>query len=522
MEMCLAAIHGGANAIYVGMPGFNARGRSVDQSVEQLKEMIDLSHLYGVKVHIAFNILIFEDEINHAIEMLDEVIPLGPDALIIQDVGLAKIVKDIYPEQVIHGSTQMTVTNDKAIEFLGELDIKRFVLGRENSLDEIRKIRAATDKELEVFVHGALCVAYSGQCFTSESIGGRSANRGQCAQSCRFGYELIVDGEKKDLIDKDYLVSPQDLCGINEVSKLREIGIESFKIEGRLKQPDYIKNVVSAYRQVLDAPAGQEEDVLKEARLTLSGSLGRRWSHGFLIQEELGDLLQYDSMGVSGQLVGSVEQTKGTGFKVRLIRRIHLGDRLRIQPRSGEEGPAVTVTRISLGTRLVNVGRKDDTVFIHCDREIPDAGLVYKIGESRKDDIPNMDSLPEHNPGRRVDLNIRIGARGMSVRALNLRDRDGGELAVDWREPPDPASNRPIEPDTLKELFSATRDAGFRSGHMDVNISGSWFIPAGVLKQRRREFWDLVTRTAGEVEEDTPTVFTFPVKNETAVRSAGR
>ena len=217
MFMCLAAIHNGADAIYVGMPHFNARGRTTDFEVAELKEMIEICHLYGVRVNLAFNVVIFQDEIPAVISLLKEVLPLGPDALIVQDVGLAKMVREMAPNQVIHGSTQMTVTNHEAMSLLNDLKIKRFVLGREVSLPEMRAIKEKTDRELEVFVHGALCVAYSGQCFTSESIGGRSANRGQCAQSCRLEYEMIVDGEKRDLGDLKYLGSPIYLFGISVV-----------------------------------------------------------------------------------------------------------------------------------------------------------------------------------------------------------------------------------------------------------------------------------------------------------------
>ncbi|MFG1483092.1 DUF3656 domain-containing protein [Halobacteriovorax sp. HFRX-2_2] len=283
MQMCLAAIHGGADAIYVGMPGFNARGRTHDHSVNELKEIIDMCHLYGVKVHVAFNILIFEEEISDAIERLNEVVALGPDALIIQDIGLANIVRQLYPEQVIHGSTQMTVTNHDHITFLEDLDIKRFVLGRENSIPEIKEIRSNTQRELEVFTHGALCVAYSGQCFTSESIGGRSANRGQCAQSCRFSYEMFVDGEKQDLTKHgrkmSYLVSPQDLCGIEEVNELQDMGIDSFKIEGRLKGPAYVSTAASAFKAKLEGKkVGQKE--LDNMALTYSRGLFSGWLHG--------------------------------------------------------------------------------------------------------------------------------------------------------------------------------------------------------------------------------------------------
>ncbi len=257
-EMALAAIHNGADAIFIGFPGFNARGRSYDHELTELQEIIEICHLYGVKVNLAFNIVIFENELDQVVEAIKKVLPLKPDALIVQDLGLVNLIRQIAPNQVIHGSTQMTVTNDLAIELLSDLNIKRFVLGRENSLSEIKLIKKSTEKELEVFVHGALCVSYSGQCFTSESIGGRSANRGQCAQSCRFSYDLIVDGEKKNTVDREYLVSPQDLCGIAEIPELMKIGVSSFKVEGRLKSPEYVASVARSYKDVMNKTLDNE------------------------------------------------------------------------------------------------------------------------------------------------------------------------------------------------------------------------------------------------------------------------
>lgn len=282
MEMCLAAIHNGADAIYVGVPGFNARGRTIDHDFTALQEIIDLCHLYGVKVNLAFNILIFESEIPLAVATLEKIIPMRPDAFIVQDLGLVKIIKEICPQQVVHASTQMTVTNCDAIELVEDLDIKRFVLGRENSLSEIKEIKKSTQKELEVFVHGALCVAYSGQCFTSESIGGRSANRGQCAQSCRFEYEMIIDGQKKDLIDQKYLVSPKDLCGINEIDELMNIGIESFKVEGRLKAPSFVATAARAYKNAITknySNTNKQDDINKMA-ISYSRGFFPGWLHG--------------------------------------------------------------------------------------------------------------------------------------------------------------------------------------------------------------------------------------------------
>ncbi len=307
ISMALAAIHNGANAIYVGMPGFNARGRSYDHSFSELEEIIQTCHLYNVHVHVAFNILIFQDELAEAKKQLLKVLALHPDAIIIQDIGLIRLVNQIAPNQVVHGSTQMTVTNHDAMELLSDLNIKRFVLGRENSIAEIEKIRANTDKELEVFVHGALCVAYSGQCFTSEAIGGRSANRGQCAQSCRLDYELYVDGEKKELVGQDYLVSPKDLCGINEVPKLIELGVESFKVEGRLKGPEYVSSVASAYSSVINnKPNFNLDKSIFEMELAYSRGFYPGWLNGVAHQE----LVTANFSSNRGKYIGQIKEVR--------------------------------------------------------------------------------------------------------------------------------------------------------------------------------------------------------------------
>lgn len=309
LEMVLAAIHNGADAVYLGVPRFNARGRSVDLEIQELKQIIETCHLYGVKVNLAFNIVIFQEELPAAQEVLEQIIPLKPDAFIVQDIGMVRLIKKLAPNQVVHASTQMTITNHEAIELLEDLNIKRFVLGRENSLSEIKLIKQNTAKELEVFVHGALCVSYSGQCFTSESIGGRSANRGQCAQSCRFAYDLIVDGEKRSTLDREYLVSPQDLCGIAEIDELVKLGVESFKIEGRLKTPDYVASAASSYRAAIqraldNQPLDNQELALKKRQMATAYSRGfyPGWLRGVQHQK----LVEGTYSAHRGHLIGTI------------------------------------------------------------------------------------------------------------------------------------------------------------------------------------------------------------------------
>ncbi len=256
LEMAMAAIHNGADAVYLGFPFFNARGRSKDFSFEELTEIVQFCRLYGVKVNIALNIVIFENEFEKLIDILSQVLLLRPDSFIVQDLGLANLIRQVAPWQTLHASTQMTISNADAIKFLEDLNFKRIVLARENTISEIKTIRSQTEKELEVFVHGALCVSYSGQCFTSESLGGRSANRGQCAQSCRFAYDMYVDGQKYKEISEEYLVSPQDLCGLEQIPELMDIGVDTFKIEGRLKSPEYVASVARSYKEIMSNYGG--------------------------------------------------------------------------------------------------------------------------------------------------------------------------------------------------------------------------------------------------------------------------
>ena len=251
-DMLESAINNGADAVYYGVPHWNARGRTEDFSFEDVEEMIRYARLRGVKTYLAMNILIFEREIQELPEFLEKLISLKPDAFIIQDIGLARLIKAISPEQEIHASTQMTLASSEAVNLVKDIGFSRAVLARELSAKQIAQIKSLTDLELEVFIHGALCVSYSGQCLTSENFGGRSANRGQCAQSCRLPYRIFVDGKEWKDLKARYLFSTRDLCALPKLEELREIGVESLKVEGRLKSPEYVAAVSHAYRKALE------------------------------------------------------------------------------------------------------------------------------------------------------------------------------------------------------------------------------------------------------------------------------
>lgn len=256
-ECVKAAVENGADAVYFGVDAFNARMRARNFTRDDLSELMRWLHRRGVRGYLTFNTLVFQDELPFAEDVLRAAIAAGVDAAIVQDVGVCRLVRRVSPDFPIHGSTQMTIASPAGVRLARELGCSLVVLARENTLSEMAKIRAAfaDDPEpvaLEAFVHGALCVAYSGQCLTSEALGGRSANRGECAQACRMPYDLLSDGEEIDLGGRRYLLSPRDLAGLELVPRLVELGIRSFKIEGRLKQPEYVASITRIYRQAVD------------------------------------------------------------------------------------------------------------------------------------------------------------------------------------------------------------------------------------------------------------------------------
>ena len=287
-----AAVAAGADAIYFGLPKFNARLRADNFIEADLEELIEFLHRHGVKGFVAMNTLIFTSEMKAAEEQLRKIAAAGVDALIIQDLGLAKLAREVAPNVELHASTQMTITSPEGLAFIeGLFPLERAVLARELSIKEIERFHSLNTAHLklktplEVFVHGALCVAYSGQCLTSESLGQRSANRGECAQACRMPYEIVVDGETRDLGAVRYLLSPQDLAAADLIPDLVRAGVKSFKIEGRLKSPEYVSAVTRVYRKALDAAITHEESPITatdryELEMTFSRGLSTGWFSG--------------------------------------------------------------------------------------------------------------------------------------------------------------------------------------------------------------------------------------------------
>src|SRR5258706_654321 len=278
MECARAAVANGANAVYFGLQRFNARMRADNFTEESLPELVAFLHSHNVRAFCTLNTLIFTDELPAAERELILLDQAGVDVVIVQDLGVASLARELGVRMDVHASTQMTITSPEGVAFADRLGIKRVVIARETSLRELAKFET-NGVSLETFVHGALCVAYSGQCLTSEALGQRSANRGECAQACRLPYDLIVDGVLKDLGDRRYLLSPQDLAAVREIPELIKLGVTGFKIEGRLKSPEYVAATCQVYRKAIDAVELSPEDEYK-LEMTFSRGLYTGWMHG--------------------------------------------------------------------------------------------------------------------------------------------------------------------------------------------------------------------------------------------------
>ena len=341
--VCLqAAVANGADAIYFGVDQFNARVRAKNFTLDSLPETMAYLHKYGVKGYVTLNILIFEDELEDVKTLVEACMQAGVDGLIVQDLGLIAMIREMSADFPIHGSTQLTLTSAEAIRFLDDYHMEVAVLGRENNLKQIKKISDQIDMPLEVFVHGALCVSYSGQCLTSEVLGGRSANRGECAQACRLPYDLVVDGELKEMGDISYVLSPKDLAAIDLVPELIEAGVQVFKIEGRMKSPEYVANVVQKYRQAIDAYyKNQKFDFTKEIQNELEQSFSRGFTHGFLKGTNHKQLLDGTYPKSRGVYIGKVEKVLNNGVLCRIENPIKRGDGIVFDgghPEAKEEG----------------------------------------------------------------------------------------------------------------------------------------------------------------------------------------
>lgn len=486
----LAAFDAGADAVYAGLTKFNARDRSENFSKEVLSGVVEYAHSIGRKVYVTLNTIIKENELTEVAECLSELSIINPDALIVQDLGVLRMIREYFPNLNIHASTQMGIHNSPGLKFAAELGVSRVILERQVTFDELRIMGLNSPVELEIFIHGALCCSMSGQCLFSSWHGGSSGNRGKCKQPCRRRF-YSDEGN-------GFFFSAQDLCLIDRLNEIREMNVVSLKIEGRLRQPDYVKNTVSAYRLMLDTPSDAPDygKLLGEARAMLAQTCGRKWSHGFYTAESMNNLISHENLGASGLLCGKVSEVREHGFTFITSKKIHVGDRIRVQPKSGDEGTALTVTKMFINDQNVMKARQGERVFICCDKTMPFDGLVFKIGESTADYSKRVNALPM--PRTQLDLRLTITRTALRVDFLNA---PLPPWQREWALAD--AEKRAIDAEDIEKTFRASDSTVLAVGAIECHIDGKYFIPVSVLKPFRRDFWDYVKENL-QVEDVLP------------------
>ncbi len=521
-ECARAAVENGADAIYFGLDRFNARMRARNFTGADLPRLMEFLHRRGVRGYVTVNTLIFPGELSAAIDLLRTIIAAGVDAAIVQDVGICRLIRRLSPDFPIHASTQMTVTSAAGVEFVRELGCELVVLARENSLKEIRSIHESTVHPggaaptlLEVFVHGALCVAYSGQCLTSEALGGRSANRGECAQACRMPYELISDGRLVDLGDRRYLLSPQDLAGLEVLPDLAAAGVASLKIEGRLKSAEYVASITRVYRKALDAIGSPRGDAgagvssvtrvdadgnaatQYEMEMAFSRGLYPGWFRGINNQElaharfgkkrgvYVGDVVRLDRDRVTVRLSGPVKPGDGVVFDAGRPDQPEQGGRVYEVFRTATNSrgtPAASGSVTSgLGEVVLTFGRNavDGSRVNVGDRvwKTSDPQLEREVQQTYAGEVPRFQR----------PLNAEVHGRAGTAMTLILQDPDGRSVQVESQGPLEIARKSPLTLERLRDQLGRLGGTPFRLGFLHNHLEGDVILPVSELNRIRRE-----------------------------------
>jgi U32 family peptidase len=499
---CLrAAVANGADAVYFGLPRFNARLRADNFRDDELVEVVKFCHRNGVKAYVAFNTLVFTGELDAAEQMLRDCSRAGVDALIVQDVGLVRLAGEIVPDLAIHASTQMTITSPEGVVFAKELGIKRAVLARELSIRELEKFESTLP--LETFVHGALCVAYSGQCLTSESLGQRSANRGECAQACRMPYELIVDGALRDLGDRRYLLSPQDLAAVAEIPSLLACGVTSFKIEGRLKAPEYVAAVCQVYRKALDAALEHRDYAVPAAdryqlEMTFSRGLFSGWVNGVDHQ----------------QLVPARSGKKRGPFAGRIVSvgrdHIELAAEIDLKPGDGVVFDTGGDTNAEQGGRIYQV-KGARLFFEHGKIDFGKLRVGHRVW---KTDDPTLNKRLQQSyagnilPRKRRPIDLTVSGKDgepLVAKAEGVTVKSGIALQT--------ARTAPLSDAKLREHLGRFGEHPYELGALHNELTGEVILPIGELNRLRRELAFALDAAFEEKRNESPKTWRDIFKN---------
>jgi len=393
IEAFEAAVAAGADAVYIGAPAFNARALAKHFTLAEVAAMIDYGHKNGVKVYMAMNSLMREEEVGQAVEILGALDALKPDAIIMQDLGIYHIAHRYFPRLRLHASTLMGAHNSMAVRQFTEMGFKRVVLARELPIEEIGRISPQSEVELEVFVHGALCFSYSGLCLFSSYLGGKSGLRGRCVQPCRRRYTW---GGKGDKSQAGYLFSMNDLSGLKLIPRLQAAGVSSLKIEGRMRNPQYVSSVVRAYRQVLDQPG--DDKALADAEDMLSMAMGRKASPGYFLSGGPTDIIVPQHSGNVGIFLGKIDKFADGRATLTLKETVRSGDRLRVHQEKSGERQGFTLKELVVNGRSVPRAEEGCRVTLLMPEAVNKGDSLFKVDVSER--LQKVGKGKGVNPGR--------------------------------------------------------------------------------------------------------------------------
>lgn len=499
-DALVAAVQSGANAVYFGANEFNARMNSKNFNREELKKAIEYAKLRNVKTNLTLNILIKNNEFKAAMELVKYAYTCGIDAIIVQDLGLARQIIKNYPDLDVHSSTQMTIYNLKGVKQIEKLGFKRCVLARELSIEEIKHICKNTDMEIEVFIHGALCICYSGQCLMSSIIGGRSGNRGKCAGTCRLPYSLLKD---EQTVDKGYLLSSKDVCTLDILPELIEAGVKSFKIEGRMKSPEYVGIVTSIYRKYIDLFYSNKPYIVEqEDREKLMQIFNRGgFSTGYLKGKLGKDMMFKHRPNHMGIYIGEVlNYNKNKGYvKLKLEKNLDLGDSIAIKDDSCKISELMiennNIKSANIG-QIVTIGRINGTVKI--------GDKVYKtVSTSLNKQI--QQEISKENIKR--PLNCRITVEENKPITLCMRDNQTGiKIKVEGAKP-EKANKTGLTEERIKEQLSKLGNTIFEIDNLSIELQEMLITSISNINElRRKAIQELEDKIKQTFIRKTPTI----------------
>jgi U32 family peptidase len=495
-----AAIENGADAVYFGLDRFNARMRAQNFTEADLPELMAYLHRRGLRGYVTLNTLIFTGELGAVEQYLRTIIAAGVDAAIVQDVGLCRLIRSLSPDFPIHASTQMTITSAAGVHFAETLGAQLVVLARECSLTDIAKIRAQSigpGLPLEVFVHGALCVAYSGQCLTSEALGGRSANRGECAQACRMPYDLVVDGEVWDLADRRYLLSPQDLSGLTVLPELVRSGVASLKIEGRLKAPEYVASVTKIYRHAIDRILGSDQPETIESssnsadqyqlEMAFSRGLYSGWFKGINNQELVHGEYAKKRGVYLGRVIGIRDDREAT-VAIELVEG--LSQSAQIKPGDGVVFAGDYAQAQELGGRVYGVQSQGRDLLLSFGRGL-DLGRLRRGDRLYKTSDPELEKQVRQTYAGdqpRVQSPITIEVWGQLGAPLRLiaRDELGHIVQVESAMALAAAERQPLNADRLRDQLGRLGNTPYQLAALRDELADGVILPISELNRLRR------------------------------------